>query len=221
MVTCVWRRCLTGSNRWANGGKCVFVFWPYFSSLGLSLSSRLWWCPAVTWSQSLKTLFTQIEPPRFRFWCEPPLLVFLLGPEVSHLERVACESTRTGSLPDFLVSRHHCEFCRPLLDGTLCLWRALCSFFFFLVQSGVPGFLTDMQKACSNYNTYLQKKWPTAEGLSLFMCLVFIFRRFSSVLWSSLTLLFYSGEPGQKSAVFSSLCCLSCAITVRFTSSRI
>lgn len=28
----------------------------------------------------------------------------------------------------------------------------------FLVQSGVPGFLTDMQKACSNYNNYCQKK---------------------------------------------------------------
>lgn len=37
-----------------------------------------WFKPvAVTWSKSLKVVFTQIEPPRFRFW---------FGPVVSHLD---------------------------------------------------------------------------------------------------------------------------------------
>lgn len=37
-----------------------------------------------------------------------------------------------------------------------------CVFLFW--QSGVPGFLTDMQKACSNYSNYCQKKWMQQTG---------------------------------------------------------
>lgn len=50
--------------------------------------------------------------------------------------------------------------------GTCVSWRfadrrSVC---LFPVQSGVPGFLTDMQKACSNYGSYCQKKWNATDG---------------------------------------------------------
>lgn len=38
---------------------------------------------------------------------------------------------------------------------------------FFSWQSGVPGFLSDMQKACSNYKSYCQKKWMTGRGKAI------------------------------------------------------
>lgn len=52
-----------------------------------------------------------------------------------------------------------------------CTWFWADEHFVFLVQSGVPGFLTDMQKACSNYSSYRQRKWRrlTLRGLFPFL----------------------------------------------------
>lgn len=75
-----------------------------------------------------------------------------------------------------IVSRCVAGWCQqlvsslPLLGGSswlMCSWRLLmmdplcvCVCVVLLcVQTGVPGFLTDMQKACSNYSSYCQKKW--------------------------------------------------------------
>lgn len=52
------------------------------------------------------------------------------------------------------------------MSSTLNQWRCWVVFcvtemcVFRLHQTGVPGFLTEMQKACSKYGNYCEKKWP-------------------------------------------------------------
>lgn len=78
---------------------------------------------------------------------------------------------------DVNISSHGCPSWVGLLAHVfmeLTDRRSLCV---FLAQTGVPGFLTDMQKACSNYSSYCQKKWTQlahAQGLK-FIFLVFSF----------------------------------------------
>lgn len=74
----------------------------------------------------------------------------------------------------------------PLLGGSswhMCQWRSLMEMLFCmclcLKQKGVPGFITDMQKACRDYSSFCQKKWVQLTGKWLpftgFGCFFFFF----------------------------------------------
>lgn len=126
---------------------------------------------------------------------------------------------------------------------TLCWWTLFVCL--FPVQSGVPGFLTDMQKACSNYASYCQKKWNATDGtaahaqglgfslpvLALMIKLDFFFRWGGLLLVAVACCLLRHDVHDQPSSVIGwcwinsvplyctnwILCCLFCAIAVHST----